>query len=290
MEKSYETGWEFDEVAQTWLPAAQRPAPHDPYGLAMDVLPAGMTMPFAGAAVPKGWLLCDGSAVSRASYPRLYAAIGTTYGAGDGSTTFNVPNLKGRVVAMVDPAVVAVNTLGKTGGSRDSSLVSHSHTVNSHGHGFTTQGHHGHGFVAEAPATDSRDINHYHDLWTNGVNANHEHNVNSVVFMNCSATHGHGGGCGQLAESPSYGGCTGFGCTGGTAGQNRDHAHYAVSSWMHQNVTHAHTVNNHGHGFVAEGNHNHAFVAESPGTNSQGTAAADANMPPFMAMNYLIKA
>lgn len=57
----------------------------------------GMVMAFAGSRPPAGWLMCDGSAVSRTTYAVLFAAIGTMYGAGDGSTTFNLPNLIGRV-------------------------------------------------------------------------------------------------------------------------------------------------------------------------------------------------
>lgn len=59
--------------------------------------PAGLVAPFAGKTAPSGWLKCDGSAVSRTTYAALFAAIGTLYGAGDGSTTFNLPNLIGRV-------------------------------------------------------------------------------------------------------------------------------------------------------------------------------------------------
>ena len=51
---------------------------------------------FAGNTIPAGWLLCDGSAVSRTDYAKLFSAIGTTWGAGDGSTTFNLPNTIGR--------------------------------------------------------------------------------------------------------------------------------------------------------------------------------------------------
>ena len=57
----------------------------------------GMIKPFAGTTVPTGYLLCDGSAVSRTTYADLFAAIGTTYGSGDGSTTFNLPDLTNRV-------------------------------------------------------------------------------------------------------------------------------------------------------------------------------------------------
>lgn len=59
-------------------------------------LPAGSMAMFAGAAAPTGWLLCQGQAVNRTANAALFAAIGTTWGAGDGSTTFNVPDLRGR--------------------------------------------------------------------------------------------------------------------------------------------------------------------------------------------------
>ena len=61
-------------------------------------LPAGIgPVPYAGATVPTGWLECDGSAVSRSTYAALFTAIATTWGAGDGSTTFNLPDMRGRV-------------------------------------------------------------------------------------------------------------------------------------------------------------------------------------------------
>ena len=61
-------------------------------------VPAGTMQMFAGNTIPAGWLLCDGSAVSRKNYAKLFSAIGTVYGAGDGSTTFALPNLVGRFV------------------------------------------------------------------------------------------------------------------------------------------------------------------------------------------------
>ena len=56
--------------------------------------PTGVVLPFAGSSIPNGWLLCDGSAVSRVVYSSLFNVIGETYGAGDGSTTFNLPDLR----------------------------------------------------------------------------------------------------------------------------------------------------------------------------------------------------
>lgn len=82
---------------------------------------------------PAGWLTCDGSAISRTDYSNLFSAIGTTYGSGDGSTTFNIPNLKGRVVVGIDGSDTDFSAIGKTGGEK-----AHRLTVNempSHTHG-----------------------------------------------------------------------------------------------------------------------------------------------------------
>ncbi len=74
---------------------------------AVPVMPVGCVIPFAGAAAPTGWLLCQGQAVSRTTYAQLFSVIGTTYGSGDGSTTFNLPDMRGRVAVGSD-----ANSLG----------------------------------------------------------------------------------------------------------------------------------------------------------------------------------
>ena len=66
--------------------------------VADTALPTGTLAPFAGSTAPTGFLLCQGQAVSRTTYAALFAAIGTTYGAGDGSTTFNLPDGRGRAL------------------------------------------------------------------------------------------------------------------------------------------------------------------------------------------------
>lgn len=65
-------------------------------------VPAGVIVAFGGTVAPSGYLLCNGQAVSRTTYADLYAAIGTAYGSGNGSTTFNVPDLRGRFLRGVD--------------------------------------------------------------------------------------------------------------------------------------------------------------------------------------------
>jgi microcystin-dependent protein len=68
-----------------------------PSWVASPGVPTGSLFPFAGSAAPTGYLLCDASAVSRTTYATLFGVIGTTYGSGDGSTTFNLPDLRGRL-------------------------------------------------------------------------------------------------------------------------------------------------------------------------------------------------
>lgn len=62
-----------------------------------DMIPIGLVAPFAGSAAPDDWLICDGSAISRTTYSELYAVTGDAFGTGDGSTTFNLPDMRGRV-------------------------------------------------------------------------------------------------------------------------------------------------------------------------------------------------
>ena len=95
--------------------------------------PVGSISLFAGTTAPTGWLICDGSAVSRTTYADLFNVIGTTYGTGDGSTTFNIPNLKGRVPVGLDTSDTSFDTIGETGGEKTHTLTvnempTHAHT------------------------------------------------------------------------------------------------------------------------------------------------------------------
>lgn len=94
--------------------------------------PVGVITAYAGDTAPNGWLLCDGSAVSRTTYANLFSVLGTKCGAGDGSTTFNLPNIKGRSLVGVDPDDTDFNVVGKTGGEKTHTLTISE--MPSHGH------------------------------------------------------------------------------------------------------------------------------------------------------------
>lgn len=91
-------------------------------GAGGESLKIGTIVPFAGSTIPDGYLTCDGTAVSRTTYSDLFAVIGTTYGNGDGSTTFNLPNLKGSVLVGLDSSDTDFDMLGKTGGEKTHQL------------------------------------------------------------------------------------------------------------------------------------------------------------------------
>jgi microcystin-dependent protein len=121
-----------------------------------QVTPVGAIIAFGGTVAPAGWLFCDGSVVARAGFADLYAVVGDAYGEGDGSTTFHLPDLRGRFARGVDGGVgrdpdaanrVASNNGGNVGdvvGSLQDDAVQghrHAHSDPGHAHGVTDPGH-----------------------------------------------------------------------------------------------------------------------------------------------------
>jgi len=112
----------------------------------LETNPIGAILEWPSNTIPTNWLLCNGQAVSRTDYSELFAVIGTTYGAGDGSTTFNVPDRRGNIAIGKNDSDTDFNTLGKTGGAKKRTLVlanipSHSHTFTGTAHTHTLNGH-----------------------------------------------------------------------------------------------------------------------------------------------------
>lgn len=159
-----------------------------------SIIPKGMIAPYAGNSSPEGWLICDGSAVSRITYSALFTAIGTAYGAGDGSTTFNLPDLQGKVVVGVDSQDNDFDTLGNTGGSKY--LQGHNHSVmwSVEGTGSKGQAYQNMAFVrAGNQTTDSqlmwtgyRNVSSYgiHDLSGNQIEVGTSGNLQPYTVVN----------------------------------------------------------------------------------------------------------
>lgn len=111
-----------------------------------QAMPIGAVVDFAGSTAPAGWLLCYGQTVSRTTYADLFAVIGTTYGVGNGSTSFNLPDCRGRVIAGLDnmggttanrlSSSFSSGVLGAFGGSQFCALEAAQ--VPSHVHGGST--------------------------------------------------------------------------------------------------------------------------------------------------------
>lgn len=169
-------------------------------------VPAGVVQAYAGSTAPKGWLLCDGTAVSRTIYSRLFAVTGTTYGAGDTTTTFNLPDCTGRTIfgkeaseTRITTAISGVNggTLGAVGGSE--SLHGHTHTGTTssdgaHTHTNTAINSTGTGAGLTTPGTNqtdgsenaatSSDGAHTHTFTSASTGAGSSQNLSPAIIMN----------------------------------------------------------------------------------------------------------
>lgn len=134
------------------------------------LMPAGLIFPYAGSSAPTDYFLCDGSAKSRTTYSTLFGILGTTYGAGDGTSTFNIPDLRGRVIAGQDDM----------GGSSANRLTGLTGGVDGDGIGNT-------GGDEKHALTEAQMPKHYHQM--RGPNA-----VTAPQGSQTSATGVYGGG------------------------------------------------------------------------------------------------
>lgn len=96
------------------------------------LVPSGAMMDWPALSAPSGWLICDGSAVSRVTYSILFGLIGTTFGVGDGSTTFNLPNMQGKFSVGYQGTDFDYNFIGKQGGEKKHQLTEAEHAIHNH--------------------------------------------------------------------------------------------------------------------------------------------------------------
>lgn len=213
-------------------------------------LPSGIISAFAGNTAPTGYLLCDGREVSRTTYADLFAVIGTTYGAGNGTSTFNLPDLRGRTVFGIDNmggtvanrltttgGISANNARGATGGSQTIALVAAN--LPSHTHIFTG-----------TSATTSSDA--------------HTHTYQDAYFAENIS-----GGTGSNAR---------FGLAAN--GDFDNSFYFRTSSNTHS--TSPSSIN------TSSDSHSHTVTA-SGSISATGSNQAFSNLPPLLVVNYIIK-
>lgn len=264
--------------------------------LAAEVLnrlsPIGSVQDYAGSGDPAGgaWLLCDGRAVSRATYAALFTAIGTTYGAGDGSTTFNLPDFRGRVAVGPDNMGTAAgdaarlagpDARGQVGGAENVALTEAQLPAHTHGDG-----------TLAAAA-------HTHSDGTLAV-ASHDHS-DGTLGTSSAGSHNHGGGTGGSGAGVILG-----------ATNNLLFANYSQDRFANAGYSAADGLyhpGDHSHGISTDGAHSHDVVgvtgAAAPDvTGATGSAGADVtgatgstggggahpNMQPYLVANKIIRA
>jgi microcystin-dependent protein len=254
-------------------------------------IPTGVIEMFAGTTPPTGFLFCDGSVISRATYATLFGVIGTAYGAGDGSTTFGLPDLRQRF-PLGKAASGSWSTLGQSGGA-----MNHTHTGGSHSH--------------STPAHSHAQVAHVHNLgnspssgggYSTSSIGGHDHTVPSQSTSSDSHSH-------SFSDSFSTGGGSLSGSTqadpSGVQRSTDSHTHSGSISGSTSSDSHSHTraaINT-----DAVGNHSHTTVAHvhdlgnspsggatttgnaSPTTNAGGAVETDAANPAYQIVHFIIK-
>jgi microcystin-dependent protein len=267
--------------------------------------PAGVITQYGGSTAPTGWLLCQGQAISRTNplYTRLFTAISTNYGIGDGTTTFNVPNLQGRIPVGKD-ATAEFDTLGETGGSKTSTLITANLPSHQHGVGTilpNTIANHVH---AHSLSVAAHNANHSHTM-------DHSHTVSSTGSTSTTGPHGHVNAevqfQGHIWNRYVYGygndyaiplkvnaGADPMAVGYGSFSSGEHNHNVSVSgttgSPSNPSVANSTTLTSLAHTFsgsiTADGGHTHTM---SGSTAFEGSGTAFNNLPPYIVVNYIIK-
>ena len=271
-----------------------------PRGDRGEGIPTGSIIPFAANTPPSGWLNCDGSAVSRSTYAALFNLIGEMYGSGDGSTTFNLPNLQKRFPVGVGNGY----GLGKTGGEETHTLTTEE--MPEHTHNQKAHGHTGTGSASEAG-------NHTHTASSASAGAHtHALTINSGGSHTHSASTGSGGTHRHNFLWGTNGPTEGDNIMVGWPGGNSSNSWTNGGNIIADSGSHTHTVSvgsagSHNHSGTANsaGGHSHTITVASAGAHTHaisitisettaenentGGGQAHNNMPPYIALNYIIK-
>lgn len=267
--------------------------------------PVGSILPYGGSSAPTGWMLCDGSAISRSTYADLFAVLSTTYGVGNGTTTFNIPDTRQRFL-LGKAASGTGSTLGSTGGSID-----HTHTVPAHYHGMGT----GADLNITSGGAHTHSIDHDHGSVTSGGESTpHTHSI----------AHDHGAFTSAAANSTTQLTAQAWVGTGTPGGNINYMANYIVGGAVADPATvnqpwggHTHSIdvpnytgnsgndsNDHTHsvdlpnftGTSGSTSHTHTAGTFSGriglvtgGVDGNASMTSGSNNPPYVVVNHIIK-
>ncbi|MET0785658.1 MAG: phage tail protein [Paenisporosarcina sp.] len=249
----------------TEIDAGNVRGPQGIQGVPGPTIPPGSITMFAGGVAPAGYLLCDGSDVSRTTYSDLFAAIGIVYGSID-AVSFKLPDMRSRFPVGMGAGTWS-DSLNERSGSKDSIVVSHVHTGPDHQH----TNNHNHGNLT----TGNDNVGHYHGV-----------NPPNYAYSNATAIYGSRG-------IPSGWATTGapglmFGAVEGTARSPED--------WIRQfididipNFNSAGYSNTHAHDLTIPNYSGSTGLAGTGNTGNTGASGVDANLPPYITVNFIIK-
>lgn len=262
-------------------------------------------------AIPPGWVECDGRELSRVSYAALFSVIGTAYGAGNGSTTFNVPDASGRTIFGRDNGRGRLTGAGGLGGNVGNAGGSETVTLNelqlpSHGHAGSTggagghdhgggtglAGQHSHGGVTgnsgghTHSASSDQQGNHAHTGTTDN-NGEHSHQQGYAVGVAGSGSTNR-----TVSDLAPTGSRTGIGIT--DAAGVHQHTFTTADAGAHSHGITVNGVGDHAHVINADGNHAHTITGVGDHTHAlnisvTGGGLAHPNMPPGLVGVFAIK-
>ena len=238
-----------------------------------DCTPAGIISQFAGETAPNGYLLCQGQAISRTTYANLFNVISTKYGVGDGSTTFNLPDLRGRVPVGLSPSDNDFKTLGSKGGEKAHTLTVQEMPSHNHSATLTINSGGAHTHSASSNSTGA----HTHSVSGSAASAGaHTHEMNQSTFNKLDTQYG------LTSSYPAYNDRV-IGNNGTSSVSTRTagaHTH-TVSGTAASNGAHSHTIT-----VNSGGSHSHTG---SVSIGNAGGGQAHNNMQPYIVLNYIIK-
>lgn len=260
-----------------------------------DPVPTGAIFSFPLDAPPTGYLVCDGSAISRTTYANLFALLGTTYGAGDGTTTFNLPDYRGKFLrghddgAGIDPDAATRQDRGdgttgdNVGTQQNGAMASHLHQIDPPSTSSTSAGSHNHS-TPNTFITSGTSGNHTHSTTPRNINTNpggaHRHqirgediNVSTTVF----------GSSDFLVENP---GVNGPDYRWSAMDGEHFHSISIPSLSMNSNGVHSHSINIPVLTTNTGGFHNHNINISA--FNSASTGSSE-NRPINITVVYCIK-